>query len=433
MFFSQVAEVAALRAERDEQRRAISGLQARLITAQASNASLQQRLLDLERLLVQSILGHSPDLAAASLALQQSLAPAANPQQLALGAIEGALASLAPRLPSGNIRPVGMDGVHLGTHPAVAVAPTARLTSPLLQSTVSMLAPGSTGAAPSSDDYARVLQLPVAQDAPVPPLPVLHAAAAAPAGSAAVPVAPPTGSGSERAAEADAAVERDVPVSQPRQSSPSAEPSPPPYSQSTAHRPPPPQADATQQQLTQAPALAPAPASAPAPAVLSPIAAPAATSAMPVAVGMQAAPPATEPPLVATAAAPASSLATASEAAKPANMLDLLCSVAHSQDADVGYSTQGDDASSTTSSRDGKEGCAKDGLAAAPATSEASVANDLLSKALAGSLGAAGSLARIRQQSSMAASSMGRPGGGAMGGGGSSSGVWAKRQKLTHS
>jgi hypothetical protein len=58
----------------------------------------------------------------------------------------------------------------------------------------------------------------------------------------------------------------------------------------------------------------------------------------------------------------------------------------------------------------------------------AGVANDLLSKALAGQLGAAGSLARIRQQSSMAAGSMGQLGGGAIGGGG-----WVKRQKSSHS
>jgi hypothetical protein len=87
LLFPQVAEIEALRTERDDQRRAISALQARLIAAKASNDSLQQRFLDLERLLVQSILGYSPDAATANLAMQQSLSPAAaHPQQLALGA-----------------------------------------------------------------------------------------------------------------------------------------------------------------------------------------------------------------------------------------------------------------------------------------------------------------------------------------------------------
>lgn len=410
LLFPQVAEIEALRTERDDQRRAISALQARLIAAKASNDSLQQRFLDLERLLVQSILGYSPDAATANLAMQQSLSPAAaHPQQLALGAIESALASLTAGLPAGGLGQDGMGGVHFGTHPAAAAALAAAAaaghssSAPFLQSSEALLTSGPAAVATPNGEHAGLLPLPGSPNAPAPRL-LVHRPRAA--GLAAAMVR-----GVELATDADGAAERDARTLPPQLWQP----------QQPAEQPP-----ALQVPAEQLPALSPREAmlQQPVPAVQAAL----------IAKGMHAA----AVPLGASAVLPACSLAAAPVADKPpdkpANMLELLCSVAHSQDADVGYSTQADDASSTTSSRDGKEVFARDVFPSpapvAPVAPDrsAGVANDLLSKALAGQLGAAGSLARIRQQSSMAAGSMGQLGGGARGGG-----VWVKRQKSSHS
>jgi hypothetical protein len=407
LLFPQVAEIEALRTERDDQRRAISALQARLIAAKASNDSLQQRFLDLERLLVQSILGYSPDAATANLAMQQSLSPAAaHPQQLALGAIESALASLTAGHAAGGLCQDGMGGVHFGTHPAAAAALAAAAaaghssSAQFLQSPEALLTTGPAAVATPNGEHAGLLPLPGSPNAPAPRL-LVHRPRAA--GLAAAMVR-----GVERAMDADGASERDARTLPPQLWQP----------QLPAEQPP-----ALQVPAEQLPALSPREAM-----LQQPVQA---VQAALIAQGMHAA----AVPLGASAVLPACSLAAAPVADKPpdkpANMLELLCSVAHSQDADVGYSTQADDASSTTSSRDGKEGFARDVFPSpAPVAPDrsAGVANDLLSKALAGQLGAAGSLARIRQQSSMAAGSMGQLGGGAIGGGG-----WVKRQKSSHS
>ena len=409
LLFPQVAEIEALRTERDDQCRAISVLQARLSAAQASNASLQQRFLDLERLLVQSILGYSPDAATANLAMQQSLSQAAaHPQQLALGAIESALASLTAGLPAGGLRQGGMGGVHFGTHPAAAAALAAAAAAgqsssvPFLQRFEALLTSGPAAVAKPNGEHAGLLPLPGSPNAPAPRL-LMHRSRAAGLAAAVV-------SGVERAMDADGGAERDARTLPPQLWQP----------QLLAEQPP-----ALHVPAEQLPALSPREA-----ILKQPV------QAALIAQGMHA----DAEPLGASAVLPACSLAAAPVADKPpdkpANMLELLCSVAHYQDGDVGYSTQADDASSTTSSRDGKEGFARDMFPSpAPVAPDrsAGVANDLLSKALAGQLGAAGSLARIRQQSSMAAGSLGQLGQGAIGGGAIGGGGLVKRQKSSHS
>jgi len=453
--------VAALRSERDEQRITIGALQARLIAAQASQASLQQCLFELQQLFCQSLMGHSPDAAAMTLALQQALSAAAPPtsQQLALAASCG----LLPPLSGGSIAQVPLLSAQSADATAATAPAAGRPGSPLAQGTVDLIRQASAArvlqpahavpSASSSEDElgSRAAQGPAAatsnklpppqlqlqsrqlalesleQLLPVqrsqssqpllsspfapsfsPPNAVASAALAAVGLSSAVQGMHPA----NRAVGASAAVPAaSEPVHHPApfplasSGAPAKVPQLQPLALPSSHLP-----QATQPEvpvpLTVVPATGKAPLSGAPPSPDEP-----ATGVLPLAPLL----PTISRPLaslsgpqaVALTAAAGSSVTADAAAVQPANMLELLCSVAHSHDADVGYTTppySQDDASSTASSKDGREAAhAREGPPSTePAAAELGVANDLLSRALAGSLGAAGSLARIRQQSSLA-------------------------------
>jgi len=410
-----VAEVAALRSERDEQRMAIGALQARLIAAQASHAGLQQRLIDLERLLCQSLMGHHPEAAAAS--RQPTMEPAAA-QQLAFGAIDRmapspavaacALAASCGLMPGLAAAAAGLQQSTSGAIAqgpirsmldAVGRAATVRCDSttgqspmPLLQGPVEVTSSGSvlvsppmsrpsllSEAAPAAgwlrgkvETAQRTVTPPPMQQQVAPDVQISLQTTEV----TAVP-ASRTLSEAKRASLAAAELPQ---LQEPQEALPPQEPS----QQQHEEPPPPPPPPSLEQQHEQQPQhLQPEP---------SQEAVEVTAEAIIVSQSLSE---------ISSTGGATSSSSAAPAAAKPANMLELLCSVAHSHDADVGYTTPPqDDASSTTSSKDGREAAGSALAAEAYAMAEPSaVANDLLSKALAGSLGAAGSLARIRQQS----------------------------------
>eukprot|EP00322_Chrysochromulina_rotalis_P014175 CAMPEP_0115862262 /NCGR_PEP_ID=MMETSP0287-20121206/18084_1 /TAXON_ID=412157 /ORGANISM="Chrysochromulina rotalis, Strain UIO044" /LENGTH=430 /DNA_ID=CAMNT_0003316675 /DNA_START=12 /DNA_END=1305 /DNA_ORIENTATION=- len=363
-----IAEVQALRTERDEQRLTISILQSRLISTQASEATLRGQSIELERLLYQTIVGRTPD--AAIVALQHAMASAGH-HPTALGALDVAAPAAPPAAACALAASRALVPALLPVGGAVAQGPLAATASSfgVHASTLAGILPASPlpqrpavmdvvppSLVQSNAPEGKMMSLPLWSNGQQPTL-----------------VAQPSHVLGAQAA----AMQIGMPQLQPPQPLQSQPPQPP---QSQPLSPP--------QQLSPQP-------SPPSPPVSSELEQHVSRAAH-------------NQSLVDLSAAQASASASMPNSRVSANMLELLCTVAHSQDADVGYTTPPqDDASSTASSKDFTHVARMNEESRSPlALPPESAANDLLSRALAGSLGAAGSLARIRQQSSMASAGL---------------------------
>ena len=455
--YLQVAQLAVLHRERDEQRVAINALQARLLSSQASQAALHEHVLELERLLCQAA---SPLLcnpsaaaalttpsAAAALALQHGV-PNTNPAVSA----QQKLALLAPTAP---VPPLQQP--HDSAAATMALSGAARGLVPrlaALHNGVAMApAPGCPVASSSSAVQLGAL------GGPAPPLRPCQQPPAAPPPQLSQPSARPTQFSqpqpqpwwvSSQVQQQLAASGAAGPPSHP-EATPGAvlscaqppSPAPAPDAAPSAPMPttqppneggatagsllavqvPPATSQGLQQRNDSAHSVSSAGMSHP----TSPLGQEALPSLPP-------ANPAVQVPASASSASQPAASQPAVDQSSPtaANMLDLLCSVANSQqapsrqaashstsvnDAEIGYLTPPSPGDASYHRLDVRGSPTVDPVKQPSAQVVGTDANSLLAQARAG-VGAAGSLARIRQQSMAASASSALPLGG-----------WTKRQR----